>query len=553
MERSDDQLSLAGLAGAVVLAFCAAAVVGHPPRTERTFAQDRVPMVTPSSAHARSGGNIVVRSTGGGPIRLGSGADGEMVDSGDRVVIQVVPDVLEAARTLSIPLSVNWRHPVAGLPCANVLRFAERDRLGRSGPERIHTVLFADHCDLPVVSLVVPSGSLFDPDTGIMVVGNAILHAPKKVLITEYRDPRSWKYPGNFHMRGKAWERKGRMQYIDPEGYERFQSEVDVRINGQMTRSFPQHAFRLTFPDPVQVDFFDEPVGDGYGSIVLRAAGNDQIRAMLRDVFQHDLCAGLPFEVSGHRTCVLYLNGAYWGVHHIRPRMDETELARRYDIRTEDITILEDEARLYRGDTMEVIRFERLADRTDKWDGADEAWVDTLYKSMDVDGFLSYMATQMILANMDWPSQNVKYWRYTGEPRPERLLDGRWYFIMGDADLGYGVRSSANVDLFVRANALDVPITKLLRGMLRNPGLRVKFIRTARELATGPFSTARSLQRLEHIVGSMAPEMERHTARWRRPGSVAAWQAEVDVMRTFAKEREAAVLKQLDAFERKGP
>ncbi len=552
MEHSDDRLSMAGLVGAGVLALCAAAVVGHPPRVERPTTNGRVPIITPTSAYVRTGDSIMIRSEGGGLLRVGMGADGEMKDQADRFVLKAEPDVWNAARTLSIPLSVNWRHPLAGLPSAEVLRFAERDTRGRSGPERIHTLLFTDHGELPVVSLVMPSGSLFDPDTGIMVVGNAVLHAPKKVLIAEYRDPRSWKYPGNFHMRGKDWERKGHMEYIDPGGHERFRSTVGVRINGQMTRSFPQHAFRLSFPDPLHEDLFSEPVGGGYGSVVLRAAGNDQIRAMVRDVYQHDLCKGLPFEVSGYRMCVLYINGAYWGVHDLRPRMDENELARRYDISADDITILEDEARLYRGDTMEVIRFERLANRTAKWGGADDAWLDTLNRSIDVDGFLSYMASQMILANMDWPSQNVKYWRYTGQPRPERPLDGRWYFIMGDTDLGYGVQSSTNVDLFVRVNALDVPITKLLHGMLKNPGLRDRFVRITRDLATGAFSASRSLPLLERIVGSMAPEMGRHTARWRRPGSVAAWQAEVDVMRTFAKEREAAVLKQLEAFEGKG-
>ena len=60
---------------------------------------------------------------------------------------------------------------------------------------------------------------------------------------------------------------------------------------------------------------------------------------------------------------------------------------------------------------------------------------------------------------------------------------------------------------------------------------------------------AAATARLEALVMLMAPEMDRHTARWRRPGSVEAWQKEVDVLRTFAAQRESNILKQLDAFE----
>ncbi len=396
----------------------------------------------------------------------------------------------------------------------------------------------------------MPKGSLFDPDTGLMVVGNGIFHAPAKVLKAEYRDPKWWKYPGNFHMRGKDWERDGMIQLISPDGSQVFQTKVAVRINGQMTRAFPQHALRLGFDEPLMTDLFGDGARTGYRSLILRAAGNDQIKAMLRDAFQHGLCAGLPFEVSPARTCVVYINGAYWGVHHLRPRMDEDELARRYGIRKKDITILEDEARLYHGDTMQVVHFESLANRTAAWDGSGTAWSDTLEARLDIDGFFAYMSTQMILGNMDWPSQNVRFWRYAGKPRSERPLDGRWYFIMGDSDLGYGAFGPPSSDMFTRINALDVPISKLFHGMMRNAPFRARFIATARRLAQTNFSSKRSTEQLEVFVDRMAPEMAHHTARWRRPATVSSWQAEVAIVRTFAREREAHVLRQLIAFER---
>ena len=538
-----------GLVTSSLLCLALAAFVGSPPPGPVPFKGGAVPLVHPSVASVGESGNVTIRSVRGGYIHVAEQANGPMLERGTVFRFVPTPDQVDADRTLSIPLSLNWHHPLLGLPAAQVVRFAESDGPERIGPERMHTILFQDHGTLPVLSLLVPHGALFDPDTGIMVVGNGIFHAPEKVLVAEARDPRSWKYPGNFHMRGKAWQRSGRMQFIGADGLEIFQTEVNVRINGQMTRSFPQHALRFGFEKPLRVDVFNENVGSGYEGLVLRTAGNDQIKAMLRDPFQHGLCAGLPFEVSGSRTCVVYVNGGYWGVHHLRHRMDEEELARRYGVSKKRITILEDEARLYRGDTMEVVRFEQLADRTYHWDGKDPAERKSLEENLDIDGFFAYMASQMILGNVDWPSQNVKFWKFGGKEKGDAPLDGKWRFIMGDCDLAYGVYASATSDMFMRVKALDVPLTRLFNGMMKAPDLKLRFVQIARDLAQGAFSAKRSTARLEALVMLMAPEMDRHTARWRRPGSVEVWQKEVDVLRTFAAQRAGNILQQLDAFE----
>lgn len=540
---------LVGLAVGTILCLVLWAFVGSAPPDAVSSKKGSVPLIEPEVANVSEGAEVTIRSAHGGYLHVSEQANVPMVIKGTEFSFVPSPDRVLADRTLSIPLSLNWRHPLLGLPAAQVICYAEEKAPGSTGPERMHTFLFEDHGKLPVVSLLVPERALFDPDTGIMVVGNGVFHAPEKVLVAEARDPKWWKYPGNFHMRGKAWERKGRMQVIASNGQEEFQTEVKLRINGQMTRSFPQHALRLGFEKPLLQNVFNEELGTGYEGLVLRTAGNDQIKAMLRDPFQHGLCAGLPFEVSGSRTCVVYVNGAYWGIHHLRHRMDEEELARRYGVSKKRITILEDEARLYRGDTMEVLRFEQLANGTYYWNGKDPGPRKELEKNLDVDGFFAYMASQMILGNVDWPSQNVKFWKYGGKEKGDAPLDGKWRFIMGDCDLAYGVYASVTSDMFMRVKALDVPLTRLFNGMMKAPDLRARFIAIARELAQGSFAAERSTERLEALVALMEPEMERHTARWRRPGSVAAWQKEVDVLRNFAAQREGNILKQLDAFE----
>ena len=548
MTHGNERFTLAGLVLLLGGAFVLASWVGRSAPAPRVLATEAPSNALPDLAYQHIGTTIEPRARENERLLLAHGAKGvfEPVTAGYALTLE--PDRAEVSRMLATPISLNWRHPLSGLPAAQIIRVARAVDEGRS-EERLHTMLFQDHGALPVLSLVLPTGALLDPDTGLLVVGNAIFQAPKKMAIAEARDPRWWKYPGNFHMRGKAWERAGRMQFIRPDGTTGFETAVKVRVNGQMTRGFPQHAFRIGFHGPLRYDLFDEVIGEGYDAMVVRAAGNDQVKAMLRDAFQHELCKGSLFEVSGHRSCVVYLNGAYWGVHHLRPRMDEEEIARRYVIDKKDVTILEDEARFYRGDEHEVAKFESFTRRAASFDGASAAWLDTLHATVDVDGFLQYMASQMILGNMDWPNQNVKFWKYSGEPKGQRPLDGRWYFIMGDSDLGFGAQAGPQGDMFHRTRIMDVPVTRLFWAMMRAPVLKARFIALATALANGPFHPDRSLAVLDRFVDLLSPEMERHTARWRKPADVPAWSSHIEVMRTYARERSTAVLKQLKSFE----
>ncbi len=490
------------------------------------------PVIEGPSGVAEEGDPITVRSTGGGDLLVSIGAE-DPARAGTEFRSGISPDHAAASRILAIPLAMQWRHPKAGLPAAQIVKAAEIDPLGRIGPQKVRTFLFHDHGDLPVISLVADHNALFSADSGIMVVGDYYLRAEEKGSRSYQRDPRWWKYPGNFMGRGKEWQRDGHLEFFDRDGQPATSAEVGVRINGQMTRGFPQHALRLLFNSPF--DPWNEGIA-GYRSMVLRAAGNDQIKAMMRDAFQQELCADLPFEVSKAWPTVLYINGAYWGVHHLRERIDDDELARRYSIPAKQITILEDAVALYKGDPQQVQEFTRLLAQVEN--GSMD--MDRSRGAMDVDGFLAYMASQMILGNMDWPEQNVKYWRFTGE-KGEGVRDGRWYFIMGDSDLSFGANASPETDPFIRVRNSSAPIARLFRAMMRDPVIRQAFVRKMDQLIEGELSTARMLEGIDRMVALIGPEMDRHTARWRKPADRAAWEREVQVMREFAKRRATVV------------
>ncbi len=545
MQRGDLR-SLIGLAVAVGAAMFLGASLSHP-HIRKGRADIPAPVIS-----FDDGGRVTI--TGTNDAELHYTLDGSSPTArSPRYEKPFVPDGQRAAIELTvIPTSVQWRHPLGDEPTGVVVRACGVDAHGRAGEVATGSNVPREHGGLPVVSITLPQGAFFDPDTGIYVVGNAIFHTDQEFVQRYPNDQKWWKYPGNFHYRGKKFERSAHIDYFasprsssPPE----WSADVELRVNGNNTRGFPQHALRVTFDQPLKFPLFGDEAGKGRKRILLRCSGNDVDRTFFRDALQHRLCAGLPFETVACVQSVVYVNGAYWGLHNIRERMDEQELARRYQLDAKKITILADRLELYRGDRREIKRFARLLTMSGKWDASGQAFTDSLDRYMDVDGFLAYMAAQIILANTDWPDQNVKWWRYAGDPDTIfRVRDGRWHFIMGDSDQGMGMVMPPAYDMFAHVDRHPTaPLTRLFKACMRSVALRQRFRMRTLDLLNGRLSSARMTTQAEIMRDAIAQEMHHHIDRWRRPLTYAAWQAHVEDLLTFARQRGDAVRSQLDA------
>ncbi len=459
---------------------------------------------------------------------------------------------LSTSRLAAIPTSIQWRHPSGVQPFGAVIRACVVDAQGHAGRSTTAAALPAIHGGLAVLSLALPPGAFMDPDSGLYVPGNAVFNMGQDFVRRFPEDQKWWKYPGNFHYRGKHAERTGHLAFYQARSAlgaaPHWEGDVKLRINGNNTRGFPQHALRVLFDPPLEQDLFGTPAAKGSERILLRSSGNDQDRTFFRDALQHRLCQGLPFETSAAVQSVLYVNGAYWGLHNIRERLDQEELGRRYGMRPKEVTILADRLELYEGDEREVKRFAHLLTMSERWAATSPAFLDSLEHGMDVNGFLTYMAAQIILGNTDWPDQNGKWWRFTGKPDTTRShADGRWYFIMGDSDLSFGMTTGPEMDMFKHIDGhASAPLSRLYKACMRCDALRERFRHILLDLLAGPLSAGRMTSVASGMRDAIAEEMPRHIDRWRRPVSMSKWKANVDVLLTFARERGRLVRTQLD-------
>lgn len=451
------------------------------------------------------------------------------------------PDHGSAKELLLTPTAIQWRRPFGAFP---ELDYHLMEPGGDAPPS---SVWKPEHGALGVVSVLVPLEGLVDDDHGIYTIGNAFLHDQDLVALKYLREPRWWKYPGNYLFRGKEWERSANIEMFDSAGTPLCNEPIGLRINGNTTRGFPQKALRVSFSRKHAMPLFSG-APRVFDEIVLRASGNDQDRTMFRDAVQHRLCEGMAFDVSSAQQSVVYINGAYWGIHNIRERVEDDELAIRHGLKKKKIVMLADRALPYRNDDdgLEARRFKGWLKRMERLDPKSAALSDSVSATIDVESFLEYMSAQIVFGNTDWPDQNVKYWRWTGKQDTINVkTDGRWRFIMGDSDLSFGydeLPADEYPNMFDHLRGKQGPVARLFRLCMSVPGLEDRFDAILHAQLAGPLSAERMEAAVRDMSERIDDEMHRHVRRWRRPADHAAWRAHIDAMANFARTRPPQVL-----------
>ncbi|MBC7920856.1 MAG: CotH kinase family protein, partial [Ferruginibacter sp.] len=258
-------------------------------------------------------------------------------------------------------------------------------------------------------------------------------------------------------------------------------------------------------------------------------------------------------DAQASRPVLVFLNGEYWGIHHAQERLDPHYLAGNHGV-DEGVDFLEMDRNVVEGD---AAHYQRMIDFIGSGDMRVPANFDTVAKWMDVDEFIHYQAAQIYAANVDWPGNNLDYWR-------SRTPNGKWRWIFYDLDFGFGLAANSGFDRDMLSYATDpngptfpTPAaanspygTFLLRSLLENESFKYRFINRFADLLNTHFKTERVLQKLEEARAALAPAMPEHVARWRAPTSVSAWESHLDGLRTFAQQRPTYQRQHLAAYFR---
>lgn len=423
-------------------------------------------------------------------------------------------------------------------------------------------------------------------------------------------------------------------EIITPDGKTVISQDTGLKMFGGSSRSHAQKSFKIiarkadklgsdlytgkgSFSYPL---FADRTIKSGkgagqvlqkYDSFILRNGGNDSLNAiaadplmpaLLRDSisnsFAHKTLSHFDYSLSQYAS--VYVNGEYYGILDMRENMNEDYVKNIYGVDDEKIVVVKSEldttrtcGKWHEGDCRFCgcwFYYETDAEYTSEMN----AWIklcqeainctsasyDTTYRKIaakvDLDSFAEYMALNIYLCNSDWPHNNVKIWRYTGEKiNGIEITDGKWRFMYRDMDFTLGryecnvlpeVYTQANVDMFYRTlgnyknfgisnsgNNKLYPDALYLQGLfdfcLKNATFRNKFISICEDLASDE-SKAILKNCYNTAFTAVKTEIAKHIKRWQNTVDQSMtpqlWAASAKNILEFIDDRPTYFLAQLD-------
>ena len=295
------------------------------------------------------------------------------------------------------------------------------------------------------------------------------------------------------------WRRPVNIEFFPAEGENSaFNQLGETRIQGGQSRgnalkSMVFYANKRFDPDHKRFsyEFFPDqkPGITEFKSFSLRDGGNDFGDLYFRDlIIQRTMAKNVDLDWQAGHSAVLYINGEYMGMLNIRERSNEDNIYSNYD-GLEDLDLIEIshekinnvdqfEEEFKEGDADFYNNFKAFYSEKGHSMAEYEQWI-------DVNEYLNVIAMNFFYGNIDFPGNNIVFWRPNDDATGE--LPKRFRVIVKDTDFGlglYGRQNSFNtIDLLYNPNnypndnwAFTTPATTLLKNMLENDDIRNLFI-----------------------------------------------------------------------------
>jgi hypothetical protein len=371
-----------------------------------------------------------------------------------------------------------------------------------------------DKHQLPVVSLATDAANFWDS---------------KKGIYTQTFKP-DWEVPVNIEL----FENNGSDRAA-------FNEAAGVKINGLYSWQLPQKMLGVYFKKQygegkLSYQLFFDNARSTFDNFALRASGNDWSNTLFRDGLVQQACrrGNTNLELMAFRPCVVYVNGAFLGIHNIREKVDDDYISSNKGIKKGTFDMIEGGDYAETGD---FAAWDSLSALT-KTDLSQQANFDSLSNCFDVENFTDYIVTELYSKNTSI-SHNTMAWKPKGS--------GKWRWVLMDTDRGFFGYGGDLLSYY-----MDKTVWPLAK-MMKNASYKTYLCqRIANQLFT-TFNPITVLKQIDEHQKDIAEVMPQHIARWLGTTSsygdampsLTYWYNEVEKLRTFASGRPELVLQDL--------
>ena len=349
-------------------------------------------------------------------------------------------------------------------------------------------------------------------------------------------------------------------EYFTPSGTFLYEVDGDVNPHGNDSWAYDQRGVDFVCDDrygnnyEMNYPIFDPTITDRteFDRVILKAAASDNypfgpsVSCHIRDAFTQTLSqkAHLETDERTDHSCIVYLNGKYWGVYEIRERMSQAGYTSYYyNQGANDIDLL----RFWGGGVVQY--------------GSDTAWsnlynfimanpltvqanYDYVASKLNISNVIDYTILNTYAVNSDWIDWNTMWWRGRNPNGNKK----KWRYVLWDEDNTWnlGQNFTGWPTTGWNANPCDLAgsysnsgyweaTMDILNKLIVVPEFKDAYINRYADLMNTCLSCASTIALLDSMTGVIAPEMPNQVARW--GGSMAGWQNNVTTMHNFITNR----------------
>ena len=346
-----------------------------------------------------------------------------------------------------ISMYLTYSPPDYKIDKANVVRAVKVNKItGKKSKVGTHVYFVGfddkkEYGDIPIISLVIDPEELFDPHTGIFVMGDRYEVYKEKGGFVGMEDEDIpayfigedgvdyWRmYFTNANVGGRESEKRAVASVFEG-GAQVFSGDIGVRVAGESSRYQPQKSLNLfarnIYDDSVSFDFW----GRESDKVRLRR-GDDNL--IFRASFVQSLQEGGTVPCQKTKPVILFLDGEYWGVYGLTEQYTADYFA-RYGIEEDNLWLVKNDVTEY-GDEDTIESYHYLLDMMAYADPGDEEVYSEICNQVDIDNLIDYYCFLIYFDNEDIEARHNQSLFRAKEESGEGYADGKWRYVLYDMD-----------------------------------------------------------------------------------------------------------------------
>ncbi|TVR81000.1 MAG: T9SS C-terminal target domain-containing protein [Chitinophagaceae bacterium] len=436
----------------------------------------------------------------------------------------------------NIQTAPRWQEPNSTQFGAIVLR-AAAFKNGIRVSNYLQNVYFPEEMwpnkDWSVFSIIMDEDDFFSHERGIYVPGPGFEEDP---------------YRANYYKRGDDWERTVQLSFFNTEQELIFEHLAGARIHGDGTRKAPQKSIRLYARNRYGYETFDYPFFEkkpnikSFKRLILRTSMGDWNRLGLTDEFVTAAVRPLNLDYMEFLPVIVFINGEFWGIHHLRERIDQYYYMSNHGVNPENIDEIDGLGYANRGTAdayFKMFNFFRNADPQEA------GFYDETSKLIDIENVVDYFIAKMYFRNLDWPFRNYTLWKSEY---------GKWRWVFFDCDACLIRFGDYNMLEYLQEQHfpehIDADLFLIIRRLLQNEKTYGLFMQRLNRHIEHTFSPERLLPILDKMAENHRHYIEEQVKRWHVPASVYQFEQNIKDLERFIIRRHELMSRQFSKIAR---